>query len=538
MRKIDNLFLFGGIVAIGALSCLLWSGVRGQGDAPIKPEFETSKYGAFLAAQHAVYINDFDTAADYMSHLGDVDYTVVKNTKLVADFLSGHMPADVESLKDAKKMPEHLIYDAYLASNEKWTELHNRHKTDSSALGAPLRIWPAIANNWQTNTFKFIDGLPTNSTWKAFVRGQIYAELGKVDKAAEEFAKVTPDFMNINDYLYLMSFYKHNGMTQDMDILRADFTARPGGMFMLDYPEIPDWSEFSGYKNALAFSIIQNVSHTQIMMYSDMAILLLRFVDSMAPDFAKNTQSVDYYLGQYYYTNDGDYRKQFNKIDARNPYHPFAMMRLAEKDGDIASLQKLVRAHPLFVPAVNKLIAHYIRIGDKRAAMRVVQGALENENLDEMGRAFFTKSRAQIHFVFDDIDAAQSDIRTASDTLGMDAEIISLQAKIWATQQREIETAYEYAMSLVKQNPADVLAWDTVGFVVLAREGEEAALEVYERVGSVSGTCSSLFMHMGDIYAARGDYEEARASYMRAIDLSDDGLTVVPEIERKLRKLK
>lgn len=523
---------------VAALSSLLWPSVRGLNVAESYGDFETTKYGAFLASQHAVYINDFETASKYASYLDGVDYAVVQNTKLIADFLSGKMPENADVFKNEKNMPGRLIYDAYLIKQNNWKELHNRHKTDSSALGAPLRIWPAIANNWQTNTFKFIDGLSTNDSWKAFVRGQIYAELGNVDKAAEEFAKVTPDFMNINDYLYIMSFYQHNGMTQDMDILRADFTARPGGMFMLDYPEIPDWSEFSGYTNALAFSIIQNISHTQIMMYSDLAVLLLRFVDVIAPDFAKNTQSVNYYLGQYFFTNTGDYKSHFAKINIDSPYHPFATMRLAEKGGDIQGLQKTVGAHPLFVPAVNKLIAYYIKVGDKRAALRIINNALDNENLDSMGRAFFIKSRAQIHFVFGDLEAAQRDIHSASNALGMDAEIISVQAKIWALQNREIENAYNYAMQLVKQNPADVLAWDTLGVVVKSREGVDAALELLERVGNVSGACSSLFVQLGDLYMGKGNKERARDAYQRAIDLSDDGLTVVPNVERKLRKIK
>jgi predicted negative regulator of RcsB-dependent stress response len=45
-------------------------------------------------------------------------------------------------------------------------------------------------------------------------------------------------------------------------------------------------------------------------------------------------------------------------------------------------------------------------------------------------------------------------------------------------------------------------------------------------------------VHLGDIYVSIGDYDKARESYIRAIDLSEDGLTVVPEIERKIRKLK
>ena len=93
-------------------------------------------------------------------------------------------------------------------------------------------------------------------------------------------------------------------------------------------------------------------------------------------------------------------------------------------------------------------------------------------------------------------------------------------------------------MTLVSKNPSDIIAWDTLGYVVAVREGADAALEVFERVSEVGATCSSLFMHMGDIYAEKGDKNRAMDAYMRAIDLSDDGLVVVPEIERKIRKIK
>ena len=170
--------------------------------------------------------------------------------------------------------------------------------------------------------------------------------------------------------------------------------------------------------------------------------------------------------------------------------------------------------------------------------MKIINNALKDNNLTETGYAFFVKSRAQVHFAFGDLDAAQADIHDAAAVLFMDPGILSLQAKIWASQNRELNTAYEYAMTLVRQNPTDILAWDTLGCVVAKREGVDAALDVLERVGEVSETCSALFEHIGDMYVAKGDKEHALDAYMRAIELSDDGLTVVPTIERKIRKIK
>ncbi len=538
MRKTETLFVGVALIAIIAVMGGAFWYHNYSNNTQNDFKYPETNYGAFLAAQHAIYVNDFENAAKFANQIKDVDYATVQSTKFLSEFLSGRMPESANLLKDEKATSSRLIYDAYIITKDNWEELYKRHKKDESALAAPLRIWASIATDHKTDALKFIDKLPTNESWKDFVRGQIYVETGDTEKAAEYFAKVRSDFMNINDYLYIMSFYNHNNLTDEAQKLKEDFTSRPGGMFMLDYDAIPDWSLYSGYKNALAFSLIQNVSHTQIMMYSDLSILLLRFAQIVGPSFNENSDAINYYLGQFFFNTTGNYKKHFERIKSDSPFYLFSVLRMAEKSGDMKALEHATKENPLFVPAVNKLIAYNIQNGNRRAALRTANMALNDKNLNEVGHAFFLKSRAQIHFVFDDLDAAQSDLHDASVILPLDAEIISLQAKIWAKQNREIENAYDYAMMLVKQDPTDIMAWDTLGYVVAQREGTEAALEVLARVGEVSATCSSLFEHLGDLYTKTGEKQLARDAYLRAIELSDDGLTIVPELKKKLRKIK
>ena len=537
MKKIGSLFtkilLAGAIVAVGVV--VLNNGVlRSDNAKPVR----SNKYGNFLAAQHAVYVNDFDTAAHFSQTLDDGDIPAVQNIKTMSAFLSGQMPDGVDGLKKESGTPARLIYDAYLVANDKWDEMYSRHNTDKSALAAPLRIWASVATNHKTEALKFIDSLETSDSWKAFVRGQIYAETDNVERAADEFAKVRPSFMNINDYLYIMSFYNHNNMMELAGILRDAFTEMPGGMFMGGFENIPDWSEYSGYKNALAFSLIQNVSHTQVMMYSDLSVLLLRFAQITSGDGVDKADAINYYLGQFFFNNGGDYAYYFSQIDSDSPFYPFARLRMAEGAHDVLSLRRVLRAYPTFVPAIKKLTAYYVSRGERRAALKILNRAMNRESLSDENHAFFLKSRAQVHFAFGDLNDAQSDLRAASDVLEVDGEILALQAKIWAAENREIETAYEYAMTLVKRNPSEVFAWDVLGRVVAAREGADAALELIERVGEVAKDCSSLFENLGDLYVMVGNDKMARDAYMRAIELADDGLVVVPQIRHKLRKLK
>ncbi|MDR0726477.1 MAG: hypothetical protein LBF37_00255 [Rickettsiales bacterium] len=539
MKKIESLFAYISLFAVITVTGgAIWRFTRPLMTQTYVHEYPANKFGAFLASQHAIYINDFDKAAEFSKSFEDTDLPVVLNTTILADFLSGKMPDKADQLKDEKGAAAHLIYDAYLLSKDDWKGVYDRHKKDDSALTAPLRIWSSVALDNSADALKFIDKLKTNDSWKAFVRGQIYAETGKIEAAAKEFSKVSIDFMNINDYLYIFSFYKHHDMLDAADTLQANFTERPGGMYMLNVKVSADWENYSGNNNALAFSLVQNVSHTQIMMYSDLSLLLLRFAELSQKGKSQDKKALNYYLGQYFYNNGVDYQKYFASIDSNSPFYSFAMMKLAEKPDDLDELRAAAEANPLFVPAVNKLVSRYVQVGDKKKAIAVVDRALKNSNLTETGRAFFLKSRANIHLTFGDLDDAQKDIRAAADVLPVDAGILAIQSKIWSAEKRELDTAYEYAIALVRQNPTDIESWDVLGMAVWAREGAEAGLEVIERVGQISESCSILFEHLGDLHMELGNRKLALDAYLRAVDLSSDGLTVVPHLEKKIKNLK
>jgi len=492
-------------------------------------------FGNFLVAQHALFNNDFGVAANAAGAIKSKNKTI-SNIQNMADFFSGKLPQNAASLKDSKELVDALIYDAYLLQKEDWKSVYNRHDNDKTILAAPLRIFSGAEQGKTGEILKYIDSLSMDDSWKSFVRGQIAVLNKDIDGAAKEFARVHPDFMNINDYLYLMSFYRENGMDEDMKILHDDFVAKTGGMYVTDYPEIPEWSNYAGYKNNLVFAIIQNISHMQVMVYTDLSLVFLRFAQIISNE--ANLDAVNYYLGKYYYHNIGDYKTCFENIKKSSPLYLFGQLHIAEKAKDLKTIKKLVRNNPLFVPGVQVVVREYIMNGDKNGALHVINRALNYKNMPEAGRVYFLKQRAYIYLMFNKPNRAQEDLDTIKViSKNITPDVMSLQAYAWLSQNKNLDMAYNYAMGLVKNNASDIYGWDLVARIVAKKEGIMNGIDIMESIGSAANI-SSFYEHLGDMYAEFGDKDRALRAYKQSLDLAEDGLVIVPFVERKIRKLK
>ncbi len=539
MKPIKTFLFVSGLIVAGLVAIYLTD--TRKNSAQPEEKIITTSYGAFLASQHALYTNNFDKIDEFMGHIDDKakDYKPVIQIRALSDFLNGNIPTDIKHLDKQKTIVSRIIGDAYLVKNNKWNDVYTRHKNDNMRLMAPFRIWSGIAINHITETLKFIDKLETNPSWQAFLRGQLYAERGKVQKAADAFAEVKPEFMNINDYLYLMSFYKHNNLTAKANELRTKFTTKPGSMFMINFTDIPDWTLFTGYHNQLAFNLIQTVAHTQAMSHSDLSLLLLRFAENVADKNQIQSDAANYHSGLYMIGNKGNYGKYFSQIDENSPYYPFVNLRLAELTKNEAAVRKAIKAQPLFMPAITQLVGWQTQRGDKTGVFQTIDNALQNTDISTAAKAYLYKMRAEINFIFGDIAAAQKDLDSATILLSKpDPDVFSIQARVWAAKSENLDKAYAYSLTLVQFAPMDSCTWDTLGYVIRAREGVEASLDLMERVGEVANSCSSLFEHLGDMYMEINDTKLARDAYLRAIELSDDGLTIKPVLEKKLKGIK
>ncbi len=539
MKPIKTLFFVSGVLVAGLVAIYLTRTPSTTGQPSGK--VPTTSYGAFLAAQHALYTNNFDRAGEFMDSINPEahSYKSVDEIRVLTDFLNGNLPDSVPNSGKNKTIISKIVGDAVLVNKGKWADLYARHKTDNMRLLSPFRIWSGVATNRITDTLKFVNSLGTNPSWEAFLRGQIYAEQGKLQKAIDAFADVRPEFMNINDYLYLMSFYKHNNLEIQANMLRTQFTLKPGSMFMVNYTDVPDWSVYSGYKNQLAFNLVQTVAHTQSMKSSDLSLLLLHFAKNTSDKNQIQQDAINYHSGLYMMSTKGNFDKYFSQIENTSPYYPFVNLRLAELNKDEAAIRKAIVAQPLFIPAVNKLVNWQTQRGDKTGALKAIDNALKNPEISTAAKAHLYKMRAEKNFIFGNLDAAQKDLDSAGILISSpDPDVFSIQARIWAAQEDNLGQAYAYSLKLVNFAPADICTWDVLGSVIRVREGLDESLEIMKMVGELADSCSSLFEHLGDMYMEKGENKLARDAYSRAIELSDDGLTIKPVLEKKLKRIK
>ena len=78
--------IFTKILLISALAVAgagIWGVVRGTDDV-VEYKFPETKYGAFLAAQHAIHVNDFNSAMMFSTSLQDLDMPIVSGVKTMA----------------------------------------------------------------------------------------------------------------------------------------------------------------------------------------------------------------------------------------------------------------------------------------------------------------------------------------------------------------------------------------------------------------------------------------------------------------------
>ena len=534
------------VLALGALAVFAivrYYRLAGRGGAALSelsdPDFNATKYGDWLAAQHAIYSDDFAAACGFLEKAAAGPKSeLVQNTKNLAMFLAGETPGSLR-FGAGGGAAARLATAAMQAKQGDWNDVYKDFKNEKSQLGGMFRIWSGAATGNFAAALKFIDAYSANDSWRNFAKGAVYAAADDPKTARKFFVLVPPGFMNLGDYHLVMSFYKKHGFTAEADTLGKDWISSPGGMFMAGVDIKADWRGYDSHQKMLGAALIQSVSHTSEGGMPESSLLALRVANILGA----NPDSVDYYTGGYFYSAGSEnYKKYWERLKTDPIYSPFVRMKIAERAGNERNqeveLKKILAENPLFMPLIIKLWRKNMQNGREREVFRMLDQALARENVPDAGRAYLLKFRAHARYVFGDLDAAERDAAAAIALAPTDAEVMRVSALIWAAKSKNLDEAYRYAISLIKAFPSDVANWNALAMTVRAKEGDAAALEILEKVGRVAENCSELFLNLGDMRARAGRSQAAAEAYRKAIAFSDDGLVVKSEVEKKLRRVK
>jgi len=498
-----------------------------------------TNFGFWLAAQHAVVSDDFGRAAEFLGQIdGDVP-EIVSAARGLLLFLDSGDTSEIRAIKGLDRAIFNVINVAVLAKDSKWREANREFRSEGSQFWAPLRIWSMVGSNNRRGAIQFIDDMPrATSAWKDFQKGAVNAATRNPRTARRFFQAVPVSFMNLSDYHLVISFYDRFEFREELKELQALWNQNPGGVYMAEVDFAPDWSKYDTYQKMIAAGLIQKVSHSGGVAMGETGLLALRIAQMLGADEA----AIKYYIGMYFYSNNSDNYKRYWEPLLDNPiYGPFVRMRMAERlesrSEVTRALVKILRDHPLFLPALQSLWRREMAAGRDHEIMRALNRGIAQANEHDLVMAYLLRARAHTHYMMGDLNLANDDLEKAADLAPLDGSIMAMRVRVWAAKGENLNEAYRFAISLVRAFPSNIENWGLLAMVVRELEGEKQALELLERVAPVAEDSSELFMILGDLRVAAGNGVRAREAYQRALSLADDGLVIRRDIERKMRRL-
>ncbi|MDR2685354.1 MAG: hypothetical protein LBB23_01110 [Rickettsiales bacterium] len=497
---------------------------------------EPNKWGEFLIGLQAIRHNDFETMKKFSIKSTDPAVpAIVRAAAKRAAFLSG-APIDPQLNESGEKGLPRLCMDIVSAAQSgNWKIVWRILKPNEFFLITPARIVAAIAAGDAPAAIKIAEKEKTKDL-KNFQLGFAHAISGNPKNARDHFNKLSPDFLNVSDYLFIRAFYLHNKMAKDAEKLSAKFRNSPRGSFIADIQTLPDWSNYDTRAKQVRFGLVSVVSHNPMLTGTAWGMLILRTADGA--DVGGNDDALNYYLGLSF--RDASTREKFfAKIPESSPFFPFVMVRRSDDAKGIRELEKLVKKYPAFAPAAARLSLLHIADGDFKRALRVADNAIGAlSDATNITTAYLLKLRAHINYLSGEFAAAETDLGKAiglsPDDSGLVADII----RVYAAMGKNADQAYDLAMDLIKTAPSESDNWDAMATILMTRGEWTEAVRIYQRVRRVDPGNSGYAARAGDALAGAGQINLAKDAYKAALELKGDGHINAREVRRKMNRLR
>ncbi len=490
-------------------------------------------YGSYLVARHALYNLDFNKLSKEVEDLEKVKNKEKSISSLIniSSFLSGNFNSkDTTFNKDSDTLFEYFINFSYLFKDNKFNQINQTLFNTPLKIFTSMKIWTDIGLDNYKNALKTISESKESQNWKNFELGMI-ANYNKDNKEAiTYFKKIKENYININDFIYIYSFYKNNNINENIN-------------FPIDEIDLSTKKtyQFNTIQQNLAFSIISYLSHHN-SNESILSLTLLRTAEFLYPEYTPTY----YYLALYFFNQNNwvEFDKNIEKIQKDSFLYEIAQLKSAEKDfilnnknSGYKKINNLIKENPNFYPAITNLVFNYIQDDKTKEAFNILNNLSKNKEISDKNRGLILKLKSHLYLLNNQNDLSEISLFDALYYLPNEISIINDLMYVWAKQNKNLDEADKLMSSIIKNNPQNTAFWDTLAYISLKKQDYQFAKNIWNKVSNASDANSVLFEHMGDLYYELENKNEAKKHYKKALELKSDGFINTKNIEKKLKKL-
>nr|WP_254449083.1 tetratricopeptide repeat protein [Thalassococcus sp. S3] len=541
-----------------------WAAVIATLGLGAPPALAQSGSGAYLAGRQAVYLNDFEAAADYYARALGMDPnnpSLMEHTAL-ANLSVGRLG---RALPIAKHMEDeglrsqvaHMVIVADLITSEDYDAILARDP-QSQGIGplmdGLIEGWALLGEGRVDDALAQFDTVSNQDGLRGFAlyhKAMALALVGDYEGAEAIFADEQSGaaMLTRRGAMARAEILSQLGRNQDaIDLLATAFGSGfdPGLSKLADSlitgQPVP-FSHVTSVRDGMAevfFSIAAALNNEANDEYT---LIYARIAEHLRPDHIDAillTASLLDELGQYQLAVAA-----YRQVPRSSPDHHAAelgradSLRRAEKtDAAVEVLQQLARDYPE-LPSVHSALGDLLRQQEDYAgSIPAYDRALDLTEEGARAEWFLHYARGISHERVGDWDNAEADFRKALELNPGQPQVLNYLGYSLVEKQIKLDEALEMIEEAVAVRPDSGYIVDSLGWVLYRLGRYDEAVVHMEKAVELMPVDPVVNDHLGDVYWAVGRYREAEFQWKRALSFvgtaEDTGEADPQRIRRKL----
>lgn len=512
--------------------------------------------GNYLAARHAQYIKDWNSASAFLgktTKLGSTDQDVLDSQFLLSigaghfDEANKFIQDDISISEDIQPLKETFIAIDQIKKNDFPAALETLKKLPDSGINLYVKAltssWVYAEMNDMVGVEQSIKTLPPLENGApnpliSITQGFIYEYLGKFDIAQSFYKKASEEMMTLRSALSIAEFYERaNDFGKAQEIYEQLASMKPlldgakNGLERINAKQSKKF-DITSIEDGISKSLFDLASFLFEQKGYESALIYSRISDYLSP----NNGEALLMFGDIM-TVHGNYEEaidHYSQIEPSSPNYTSAHIRLAEaleKGNYIEDAQNVLQSLLEIWPDNKTLLVHlgdtYRRSGDYDAAIFYYNQAIANihEPNSEDWNTYY--ARALAHDEKGDWEATEADLKKALELSPDHPLVLNYLGYSWANRGMHLDQSLSMIEKALLLKPGNGYILDSFGWTLYKMGHYEQSIQVLEKALALIPHDSTLNDHLGDAYWQIGRNVEARYQWEKSIGLSKSDKHIV-----------